>query len=444
MKTSSQTILLALDDSDHPEGGCTTYTISKIIDELCKLDSRINFIGYPILFRCNPNIPFKTRGNGSTLVKFQSNLPLEDIFEVSKALVIEHTKLFLSSDATAPTLVVARDSDIAINQDLCTSILSEFISFEHVLSFVPNEALVWPKPPSRAIVGILGALHADFSTDSTYELLLYRQKTNLGTQRVIDSENVARLQQKYSTVFGSFDSLQNRELIAPSGPDPVFCGIRGDDVGELLSFAEGLKLSEDIASKTIFVTNQGTDQHVSKTRNKLSLYSVVAFPCTINDTPLVLEGGHVKLKTLFQGKAFTIMVFEPTKELAKAASLLQPADEVFIHGAIMSFEGEECIHLEKLRIIDLVARTTSSPVLCPNCEKKTTSAGFLKGYKCKSCNFSTFKHELIESKPPFYVNQVIYASKSAQRHLTRPAERYLTRSLFSPTHLTYHDVRIRN
>ena len=43
-------------------GGCTTYVARTIIQKVIK---KYDIIGYPRLVRLNPNIPWKTRGNGA-------------------------------------------------------------------------------------------------------------------------------------------------------------------------------------------------------------------------------------------------------------------------------------------------------------------------------------------------------------------------------------------
>ena len=53
---------IGLDDTDSPEGGCTTYIGARLVEELDALGVR--FTDYPNLLRLNPNVPWKTRGNG--------------------------------------------------------------------------------------------------------------------------------------------------------------------------------------------------------------------------------------------------------------------------------------------------------------------------------------------------------------------------------------------
>ena len=53
---------IGLDDTDSREGMCTTYLCTLILRELRGMALRV---GLPRLIRLNPNIPYKTRGNGA-------------------------------------------------------------------------------------------------------------------------------------------------------------------------------------------------------------------------------------------------------------------------------------------------------------------------------------------------------------------------------------------
>ena len=72
MKTSSY-LHVGFDDTDSRDGMCTTYLAYKIVEYLRKEDVR--FLDYPYLIRFNPNIPWKTRGNGAVAIKIVTENP---------------------------------------------------------------------------------------------------------------------------------------------------------------------------------------------------------------------------------------------------------------------------------------------------------------------------------------------------------------------------------
>ena len=57
---------IGMDDTDSVEGGCTTWLATEVIKELSDFD----LIGCPRLVRLNPNVPWKTRGNGAVSFTF--------------------------------------------------------------------------------------------------------------------------------------------------------------------------------------------------------------------------------------------------------------------------------------------------------------------------------------------------------------------------------------
>ncbi len=62
---------IGLDDTDSLQGMCTTYLATELVSELTK---DYDLIGYPRLVRLNPNIPWKTRGNGAICLRFSKGV----------------------------------------------------------------------------------------------------------------------------------------------------------------------------------------------------------------------------------------------------------------------------------------------------------------------------------------------------------------------------------
>ena len=68
--TDSHILNIGFDDTDSPKGMCTTFLAYKIVDLLKKQDTE--FLDFPKLIRFNPNIPWKTRGNGAVSMKIRT------------------------------------------------------------------------------------------------------------------------------------------------------------------------------------------------------------------------------------------------------------------------------------------------------------------------------------------------------------------------------------
>jgi len=72
MKQNS-VIHMGFDDTDSPNAMCTTFLAYKIVNYLKK--EMVEFLDYPYLIRFNPNIPWKTRGNGAVALSIKTNNP---------------------------------------------------------------------------------------------------------------------------------------------------------------------------------------------------------------------------------------------------------------------------------------------------------------------------------------------------------------------------------
>ena len=58
---------VGIDDTDSLDGGCTTWVALRVIEELLP---DFDLIGSPRLVRLNPDVPWKTRGNGAVALAF--------------------------------------------------------------------------------------------------------------------------------------------------------------------------------------------------------------------------------------------------------------------------------------------------------------------------------------------------------------------------------------
>src|SRR5436189_5585216 len=60
---------IGVDDTDSLTGMCTTFLAGELVRELTRA---YDLIGYPRLVRLNPNIAWKTRGNGAVCIRVGS------------------------------------------------------------------------------------------------------------------------------------------------------------------------------------------------------------------------------------------------------------------------------------------------------------------------------------------------------------------------------------
>ncbi len=438
-------LYLGIDDTDGNSGGCTTYTLSTVIDELKKSDPDFCLLDFPKLIRFNPNIPFKTRGNGGLSIHFSTQTDMEELFQTIIDIV-SHDSARIATGDSEPSVVLIEDENISHKRSFYEKALTEVLSPKIFTSILKN-AKIWYKNETRGLVGATSAIIAELNEDYTFELLAYRKKENYGTKRVISVQNLIETVKKFKdTTFSSFDFVEGRELIAPSGPDPVFCGIRGEDPYTLIKFFHSLKIKEPLDSYTIFKTNQGTGDHLRKGRFTLKPYHVFSALVKLISPPMTIKGGHTKIiaRSLYSSAIVHLMFFEPTKTLAKIAQHLMPGDICQISGGVKDTIFGKSIAVEEMIIVETSKQITNRPPLCPNCSKRMTSAGKFKGYKCKLCGTRNHHPEMVEKiRDDFPVKFRILPVPSAQRHLTKPYERMGRNYRFSFEKMDKNQIRVR-
>ncbi len=432
---------LAIDDTDSAKGGCTTYTMAKIIDTLHEEDQSFKPIGFPRLIRLNPNVPFKTRGNGAVAIHFQSSMNLNQIFEFARPIVEGQSRP--TDEDAFPTLLVVK-YDKPISKELYIPSLQRVISPDQI-EIDQQNCLVWPNWTQRSLVGAYCSIIADLSKDFTFELLAYRRPENCGRHRLLDKVQVKKLAIEYQNeTFSSYDFVLDRELIAPAGPDPVFCGIRGENPIVVRDFFDKLIIDEPLEGYMIVISNQGTGHHLSRPNDSMEPHSVFSSMVVITSPPSIFQGGHVKVLARRRTTTITLMFFEPTKTLAKHAQLLAPGDVVYIGGAVKLVNNEISISVEEMIFIEKDKMRKFAPPFCSDCSRKMTSAGTFKGYKCKSCGQKRLKGIEIEQErltpPP---HKRLLPVLSAQRHLTKPQNRE-GREKFLSTDLDMDEIDYQN
>ncbi|MCX6695487.1 MAG: tRNA(Ile)(2)-agmatinylcytidine synthase [Candidatus Altiarchaeota archaeon] len=368
-------MLIGIDDTDSLKGMCTTYIAKRICDE-------IKVIGYPKLVRLNPNIPYKTRGNGAIAIRTRENL--EKVREVVLGVVKKYS--MIDDDRTNPGVVFVEESES--NKKLLTAfyrrVVSELVSIkeaEDVARMVGAE--VFRLKNGRGVIGALAALGFN-SNRKSYELISYRVPGNYGKKRMIDASSVFEMNARlYPNVFDSVDLESKKVLITPRGRDPVFCGLRGKSP-EYVREAWGLvRPLEEIESAVVFETNQATDDHlVSKRISQVRPYDCVKLDGLVESKPKSVEGGHVVF-TLSDGTgSIDCAAYWQTGRFRKEVMSLVPGDLVVACGGIGKYV--KTVNLEKLCVTGLSSCLELVVPVC--CGRKMTSAGRNKGFKCRKCS----------------------------------------------------------
>jgi tRNA(Ile2)-agmatinylcytidine synthase len=415
------TLNIGFDDTDSPKGMCTTYLAYKLVDSLKK--DGVKFLDYPRLIRFNPNIPWKTRGNGAVALKIQTSSPAK----IKKKVIQFVTKFSDLKNGANPGVVFFENDTIPdeftkFSHDALWKLISrkeakKFVSKRNLNSFYLGNG--------QGLVGAIGAIGYKFN-DHTFELLSYRKKSHFGKERNIDASSVKRMQEKtYPFTFNSYDIKKNRVLFAPHGPDPVFFGIRGENTDSVLLASKLVKTHEKPLGHMIFKSNQGTGDHL---RNELDVSSLKPYLSgtitgTVSSEPQMQKGKHVMFSIEKDGIEVNCAVYRPTG-ITKAAMCLMKGDKVRVGGGIRKSSSKHArtLNVEFFEVFELQKKMVLVNPLCGRCNKRMKSKGRYQDFECVKCGQKS-PSKITLPVPRQIKTQMYLPLPSAHRHLTRPQQR---------------------
>ena len=415
---------IGIDDTDSEKGGCTTYTAAVLFQEL--LGRGFKPSDFPWLVRLNPNIPWKTRGNGALAIHFFiDEEQIEDVHRIAMETVDKTT--VASAHGTDPAIAFLKGQVPRALREYSTRALHDVLSVREARAVARRAgAEVHALMGVRGLIGSLAAIGAglDF-VEHTFEIIAYRISENLGNPRRIDHDSVKLMNSKYGNrTFNNLDSESGRVLVSPHGLDPVLLGIRGYSPNDVLDAFKELQLNEEIERVMIFRTNQGTDAHLGKTRKAVDLkpHQSGALTGRVDDVPRVLRGGHVIFRLRDDSGLIDCAVYRPTGSLAMAARDLLPGDTVRVYGGVRRLrEGTPTLNVEKLEVLHMVEKIKHANPMCSSCGGRCESMGRGQGLRCKKCGQRNEYVSKIQVRQERHLQSTIYVPPPrARRHLTMP------------------------
>ncbi|MFA4877319.1 MAG: tRNA(Ile)(2)-agmatinylcytidine synthase [Methanoregula sp.] len=399
-------MLIGIDDTDSPAGMCTTYLGAVLARRLIQEHMRVREAR---LVRLNPNVTFKTRGNAAIVLDVDGDP--DRAFALACEIVEELADF--SCDNTNPGVVVAdRKPDPGFYQKAVT----DFCTVEEatgILDAVGARYRGWKN--RRGLIGATAAVASELD-DRTSEILVYREPERFGTPRDVDRESLFVAEAAtFPHTWDTVDRVNDVVVCVPHTPDPVLFGIRGVSPQWVMA-ARQMVLSEKPALEQIWVTNQGTDAHlVDAVIGELREGQSYRVRGIVSDPPKTGTGGHVAFMIRDGDGTVRCMAYEPTKNFRHSVRQLVPGDEILVCG---SFK-KGSINLEKMKVISLEKARIVRPPLCTACNKRMTSDGKGKGYKCRKCNARAAGPEVREI-PRTLETGWFEVPPTARRHLAKP------------------------
>jgi len=425
-------VYIAVDDTDSRHGNCTTFLATEIVKELDDLQ----LIGRPRLVRLNPAVPWKTRGNGSLVLRVGvgGGTP-EKVGRIGDRDVMAYPRLLAepeveelmrrcigvvdrrSSPDAEPGLLL---SERKPSPSLYWRGVREIIEREEVDRHLQEAgALVYERNGGRGVIGAACGM-AWRPRDRTYELLSYRKEELWGTQREVDRASVREMDASFPSTFNNWEEKSMKAAIVPSTPCPVLYGIRGD-APEDLPWAMAALRTETPERWMTFLSNQGTDDHILHRFQETKPNRSYCIAGTVSRSTGRIPGGHSFLYLDTAHGELCCALYEPSKEFRRLFDLLLPGDRIQVYGEMR--EEPRSLNVEKVQVLDLVPQVekAGNPT-CPDCGRRMHSIGKGQGYRCRPCGRKEGVAPIVVRTrallPGWYEPPV-----TARRHLSKPLQR---------------------
>ncbi len=426
---------IGIDDTDSRSGMCTTYLVVVLLREFQDI---ADIIGFPRLVRLNPNVPWKTRGNGAVTLRFGigagsriqiGHIEGEPVYAYSKLkktvcidvedIVKAVERYFQLKDPnTNPGIVLSHKKPV---ERIYWMAVRDIVNIEDIRDELKRiNARHKCFKDCRGLIGATASI-AWRPRKYTYELLAYLPESEWSSERTISKSSVLKINEKFKTLFDTYDNMNDYAAIMPRSKTPVLYGLRGTDVDDL---RRAMKLVDSIpqpSSYLIFKTNQATDDHIVKKKiSSVKAYESVRIKGTVISKPKVIEGGHVIFSISDGSGMIECAAYEPTKQFRNIIKAIIPGDVVEVFGGI---RGEPLtVNIEKIRIIKLEEmRVKIKNPACPICGKSMESIGKNKGYRCRKCGTRASEKDAEYRTLPREIHEGWYeVPVCARRHLSRP------------------------
>jgi tRNA(Ile2)-agmatinylcytidine synthase len=426
-------MFVAVDDTDSMKGNCTTFLATEIIREFPELD----LIGNPRLVRLNPSVPWKTRGNGALTMRFGKGIGRKrligrigsrDIFcydrcasdepdpEEMMRRIIPHIQEHHEEESDPGLLISLRKPSQKLYWKGVRTVLSRGDVDPEIRAI---GGITFEIGCGRGLIGCACGM-AWRPRDSTYELLTYRPPERWGTERIFDPLTIRDVEHGYPTTFNSWEDRMEKVAMVPATPCPVMYGLRGD-VQEDLIKASGEISTEPIERWMIFLTNQGTDDHIIRDPGSLVPNQSYLIRGSVSSKSRHIPGGHVFFDISTRFGKVECGVYEPSKEFRFVPDWLDIGDEVEVVGELR--ENPRTLNVEKIHVISTVEehRKISNPV-CPSCGRTMGSAGSGAGFRCRKCHTKA-SEPVTETAVRQIVPGWYEPPTAARRHLSKPLKR---------------------
>lgn len=396
-------LLVGVDDTDGRQGGCTTTLVPLLHAAFPDLQPD----GPPRLVRLNPNVPWKTRGNGALALSFRGDADLDEaLARVGKVVA----GVARAEEGTSPGWVVATRPPTPALYDAAVSRIVTREEAESALAAVDARG-----SGGRGVIGAAAAL-AWSAERATWERIAYRDPARIGTPRDVDPRTMRQVEEAFPSLFDTYDLVEDDVVCVPSSPCPVLWGLRGTDP-EDLARASRIPGPERPVRETLFLTNQGTDDHLRERHvEEVRALESALVRGRVADRPRE-RNGTVSFELDDGTGSLRCLAYPPTRSFRRLVARLDAGDEVTVAGGVHEGpDGRLGLGIEKIDVHAMSPRKVGNP-LCSTCGRTMKSAGKGAGFRCRGCGTRAGAPRTVEPSIEPGWHEV---PSSARRHLARP------------------------
>jgi len=412
MNKDNLIVRIGLDDTDHPDSGCTTHSFDSLLKILSKIEG-VKVLDR-MLVRLWPYASRRTRGNGALSARIDLLSTSKDNFMAAcstwfDSLLSDISNLPEHQNSPSPALLISFGK--APERWYWEAVRGQ-VRINHRYEEVTASGItVFCHPDKWGIIGASSAISWEPPGGHSWELIAWRKKELIGTVRIVSKDSVKEMSKLFPDTFVNRDPTVDKGIIAPRTPCPVLYGIRGANQ-EAIESAHNWMQAIDNNEKCDFwashMTNQLSDDHLLGP----------SFGTVISE-PQVVKGAHASLRVISEGTGETLVAFSEGGPVNRLLRQLSPGDLVSWMGLK---SPDESIHLEKLKIVSASPRITSRPKCCG---KTMRSKGRNQDLSCDKCKRKISKYWLSEEWSPDI--QISYDGwtqppPSQRRHLSMPLE----------------------
>ena len=398
---------IGLDDTDYPNGGCTTWQANELEKILVQNGAK------PIerrLIRLWPFAVRRTRGNAALalIVEISKSIQQKCVKAIDlwfEQLISEIKKNDVDSHAR-PGLIICEDGELG-ESIYWKCVRSEFKDIKQIIQDPSIIHCRFSDLGNDGLIGAAAAVSWRPTNTSTFEAIAWRDSSKFGSERRIPSSAIELLEKNHPNTFMNRDPSYNRGLIAPRSPCPILFGIRGwsyKSTRDALEQLIDLDWNEEIVDFSIHITNQCSDDHIDE-----------IIQGTVLMKPIKQRGGHVTVDIVTKSGLLQLVSFKEGGILNTKIGELLPGDQIQVIGLI---SPDGFMHIERLKSVF----STPGDLVRPRCScgirlKSTGKSGQLR---CKICKHTETSHWISRPRLSF---DWVEPSPSARRHLSKPVSK---------------------